>query len=240
MSIQAPSLPALEDDDGIDYPESDGQPMAEGDAPRKLMVDTIETLETHFAARPDVYVSGNISLYYEKGNPKRCVAPDVLVAFGVEKRERGTYKVWQESKVPDVMMELASLSPGRNDVFRKVTLYCGLGVQEFVLLGEWFRESRLLLLRRDGDSFVNVEPDERGRLHSEVLGLELAAEGERLSLYDPATGATLRTPREQAAAAQEQATAAQAEARREAELRQSAEQRLRELEAELRRLQGAG
>jgi hypothetical protein len=40
----------------------------------------------YFAAQADVYVSCNILVYYDEGNPKKSVAPDVLVARGIEKR----------------------------------------------------------------------------------------------------------------------------------------------------------
>ena len=41
----------------IDYPETDGQPMAEIPEHRDAMMDAIQVLRKHFAHRPDVYVS---------------------------------------------------------------------------------------------------------------------------------------------------------------------------------------
>lgn len=46
----------------IDYPTSDGKPMAETDVHRQDMIDLIETLQDHFADDPDVYVTGNLLL----------------------------------------------------------------------------------------------------------------------------------------------------------------------------------
>jgi hypothetical protein len=69
----------------IDYPESDGEPMAETDVHYRLMTDLRFELERFFRDDADVYVSGNILLYYVEGNPKKRVAPDVLVARGVRK-----------------------------------------------------------------------------------------------------------------------------------------------------------
>ena len=40
-------------------------------------------LRHHFRGRRDVYVSGNLLLYYQKGNPRAAVAPDVFVVLGV-------------------------------------------------------------------------------------------------------------------------------------------------------------
>ena len=79
------------------YPESDGKPMAETDVHRDLMADFIEMLKNHFKDCLDAYVSGNLLLYYEKGDPKRSVAPDVFVAFGIEKKLRRTYLLWEEA-----------------------------------------------------------------------------------------------------------------------------------------------
>ena len=57
------------------YPESDGQPMAETDVHRDLMIDLIAMLREYFHDDPHVYISGNLLLYYEEGNPRRSVAP---------------------------------------------------------------------------------------------------------------------------------------------------------------------
>ncbi len=69
----------------IEYPTGDGKPMAETDVHRQDMVDVIETLGHHFAHDPKVYVSGNLLLYYEEGNARKHVAPDVLVSLGIAK-----------------------------------------------------------------------------------------------------------------------------------------------------------
>ncbi len=55
------------------YPESDGEPMAETDIHRKLMTNIIEMLENYFRSRPDVYVSGNLLLYYKLNRRKKTV-----------------------------------------------------------------------------------------------------------------------------------------------------------------------
>ena len=80
----------------IHYPSSDGKPMAENDAQRSAIMYGIGALMRHFRERRDVYVSGDLLLYYEEGNPRVSIAPDVFVVFGVEKRERLNYKLWEE------------------------------------------------------------------------------------------------------------------------------------------------
>ena len=49
------------------YPDSDGQPMAVSDLHRRILTRTLEVLDTHFAERPEVYVSGDILMYYVEG-----------------------------------------------------------------------------------------------------------------------------------------------------------------------------
>src|SRR5436305_952438 len=59
----------------VDYPTSDGKPMAESDLHRDVMVDTIQMLKDYFADQPDVYVSGNLFMYYVEGDRRTRSAP---------------------------------------------------------------------------------------------------------------------------------------------------------------------
>ena len=79
----------------IEYPSSDGEPMAESDITRDYMTYGVEALKLHFQARSDVYVSANSFVYYEEGNKSAVVAPDIYVVFGVRKRQRDNYKIWK-------------------------------------------------------------------------------------------------------------------------------------------------
>ena len=60
----------------------------------------VECLGYYFRNHPDVYVSGNLLIYYEEGTRAR-VAPDVFVVFGAGKEERSSYLLWKEPKAPD-------------------------------------------------------------------------------------------------------------------------------------------
>ena len=66
----------------VDYPSEDGQPMAESDFQREPLTYAVEALGAYFQQRADVYVSGNLFIYYEEGNSEAVVAPDVFVVFG--------------------------------------------------------------------------------------------------------------------------------------------------------------
>ena len=49
----------------IRYPSSDGKPMAENDAQRSAIMYGISALARHFRDRRDVYVSGDLLIYYQ-------------------------------------------------------------------------------------------------------------------------------------------------------------------------------
>ncbi len=129
MATLTPVLPAQQ----VDYPESDGKPIAETDVHRQAIFDTIVTLSDFFRDRPDVYVTGNLLLYYEAGNPAAAVAPDVFVVFGVAKHLRRTYKVWEEGRAPAVVIEFTSRATALEDQGNKRVLYAWLGVSEYFL-----------------------------------------------------------------------------------------------------------
>ena len=72
----------------VDYPSSDGKPMAENDAQLVAILYAIGVLRVHFGARADVYVSRDRLTCCEEGNPRVSVALDVFVVFGVADRVR--------------------------------------------------------------------------------------------------------------------------------------------------------
>ncbi len=117
----------------IDYPSSDGKPLAENDLQLHAIFYAFGALRLHYAERADVYVSSDLLIYYEEGNSRVSVAPDTFVVFGVEDRVRMNYKVWEEGKGPDFVLEVASPNTWREDVERKPAVYAGLGVREYFL-----------------------------------------------------------------------------------------------------------
>ena len=115
----------------VEYPSGDGQPMAENDWQLMAIINSVSALQYHYRDRPDVYVSGDLFIYYEEGNPRARVAPDVFVAFGVPNHKRPIYKLWEEGVVPAFVMEVASRGTWREDEGRKAKLYERLGVPEY-------------------------------------------------------------------------------------------------------------
>jgi Uma2 family endonuclease len=222
----------IEEVEEVDYPESDGEPMAETDTHRQLMVALIESLSNHFAEDPEVYVSGNLLLYYVEGDPTKSVAPDVFVVRGVPKGERRIYKLWEEGRAPQVVIELSSRKTKNEDLKWKRQLYAWLGVTEYFIFDpEYTLKPPLRAFRLRGGQLVE-EAVTAQRVMSRELGLELVNDGRTLRLFNPQTGEFLLTPWEEAAAHR-----AEAEARRRAEQRAEHEaERAERLAAKLREL----
>ena len=170
----------------IEYPNSDGKPMAESPQHLRVMIDLISGLMRRYAKAPDVWAGGNFLLYYEKGNPKARVSPDVLVAKGVVKEKpRRNYLLWDE-KPPSLVIEVTSLETWRRDTKVKKSLYKRIGTEEYVLfdpLEEYLRPSlqgyRLLQGRYEP---IPLEAD--GSLLSRTTGLLFRREGYRLRMVD--------------------------------------------------------
>ncbi len=211
------------------YPETDGMPLPDGPEQGPHVTDAISMLRHHLGG-PTTAVSGDTFVYYVEGDPKKWVSPDCYVAFGVDVesiRRFNTYRVWETGKVPDFVLEIGSPSTASNDVGPKRDLYASLGVREYwrfdptggdhygePLVGEYLVEGEYRRFE------MSAGPGVAPRGHSPLLGLDLCWTEGRLRFYDPAAGRWLENYTE---------TAARAE---------SAEARVAELEAELRRLRG--
>jgi len=218
----------------IHYPETDQKPMAgtdrkpmaESDTHRDQMTDLIHCLRDWFEDDPQVYVTGSLLLYYEEDDPQASVAPDVFVARGVEDHPRRAYRLWEEGKGPDLVIEITSRGTRIEDLGNKKALCADMGVEEYFIydpLGEWLTPS-LALYRLDRGEYVRVKAA-TDRLTSQVTGLELGLAEGRLRVFDPASGKMLPTAHEEAGAR-----------RKEAKARCEAEARAEHLAQELERL----
>ena len=124
----------------VEYPESDGLPMPDSPEQFDSLAYSVVALKLHYRERDDVFVGGDMLLYYERaaapGETGKSVAPDTFVAFGVPRKGRGerpSYLLWEERKVPDFALEIASRSTYRVDQGDKRRLYERLGVREYWL-----------------------------------------------------------------------------------------------------------
>ena len=196
--------------------------MAESEFQLVPMLYALNVLRMHFRGREDVYVGGDMFVYHEEGNPRAVVAPDVFVVIGAPKRAehpRDTYKLWEEPKGPDFVLEILSSRTWKADLGSKRALYASLGVAEYWLFDptrEHLLSPPLRGMRLVGRSYRDLPvlqvagSANAPTLRSEVLGLDLLLERGALRFRDPATGEDLLSY-EEAVAAREAAEAKVAE-----------------------------
>ena len=202
---ELPSLAALRTLTERDLPATDGLPMPESTTQFKPLTYTVWALARFLRHCPDVFVAGDLLVYYE-GFPDAqgrvsplWIAPDVLVAFGVGSRDRSSYVVWQEGKPPEFVMEIASASTWKRDRDEKPAIYASLGVNEFFLFDAagGLLEPRLQGHALHGRAYRRLSPERLPNgaqgVRSEVLGLCAYLKGSQRELrwFDPASGKDL-------------------------------------------------
>jgi len=178
----------------VEYPSSDGKPMAESHRHAIATVNAWQGLGYYFTERADVYVGMDMLMYFVEGDPRQSVVPDVFVVVGVPKLPlRDNWLVWQEGRAPDFVLEVTSRTTRREDEGRKRLLYQRLGVSEYWqydptgdYLDPVLKGARLV------DGFyrpiaTTFGPDGAPRLAS-ALGLELHVVRGGLRLFDPSRG----------------------------------------------------
>jgi len=220
----------------IEYPTSDGQPMAETPEHLQVMFDLIDGLKRRYAPVTDVWVGGNLFLCYERGNRRACVAPDVVLAKGAEKWDRPNYLLWVEGP-PSLIVEVTSHKTQRKDQRVKKPLYERLGVEELILFDpfEEYLQPQLQGYRLSWGRYQPIAPEADGSLSSQTTSLRFKPEGKRLRLVDAVTREPLLWSEELEAARWKEEAARRAAEARAAE----AEERIQALKKELERLRKA-
>ena len=165
-----------------------------------------------------MHVSANPFVYYEKGNLRAVVAPDVFVVLEAPGHLRYSYPLWNEPTGPDFVLEVISANTRRDDERRKPGVYASLGVSEYFLYDPTGGTSRHPF-RATGcgtPSFgrcltATMLPSRGVAVHSDVLELEFrdVREERMLRLHVPTTSHDLLTHQES-----EQTRAEKTDARR--------------------------
>jgi Uma2 family endonuclease len=156
-----------------ELPYSDGKPMESQRHYLQLRM-LFETLERHWAGRPDGYVGANMFLHYslEQVRNKDFLGPDFFAVLGVPRHERKSWVVWEEGKGPDLVIELLSASTTSLDKGKKKRIYRdSLRVPEYYWYDPMSGELAGFALKNL--RYQPIEPGEDGRLWSEALGLSL-------------------------------------------------------------------
>ncbi len=223
----------------VEYPTSDGKPVAETDLHFDRITYAAQSLKIRYANAPDVYVGANMLVYDEPGNPRRHLAPDVFVVFGVPNHRRDLFKIWEE-KAPSFVLEITSKSTRKEDMTTKRRRYAAWGVEEYFLYdprAEYLAPPLQGLALREGAyrpmPLVRLPNGQHGHT-SESLGVHLWLRGSELRLFDPAIGRDLQTHQEMRRALEEADTrlGEQSSARTAAEVRAAElEERAAEFEA---------
>lgn len=173
-------LPASATD--IIYPDSDGQPMSDNTKQFRWIVTIKEGLEWLFQDHPNVFVAGDLLWYPVEGSNTIRMAPDVLVAFGRPKGDRGSYQQWKEDNIaPQVVFEV--LSPGNTltEMAKKLAFYDRYGIEEYYLydpdkndLTGWLRSGERLEVIDSIQGWVSPR-----------LGVKFEPSEDELQIYRP-------------------------------------------------------
>jgi hypothetical protein len=232
-------------------PEESG--AMDGDRHAKVCASVRSALQGYFAATGrTVYVSGEIAVYFPGA---LRVSPDVFVVRDAAPGPRDSWIVTREGRAPEWALEVIVLGHRDKDLVRHPVEYAALGIREYFVFD--LRTRRLHGWRLQDPAIAMYTPivPQLGRYRSEVLGLDLAHDGQRVRLYHGTARLldaeevaeelrdrlndeqVLRAEAEEAARAAEEATRQAEEAARAAEARAEREAQARaEAEAELQRL----
>ena len=127
----APALPTIAvETPAVEYPDTDGKPMADDTWQAATMHYAGTVLAFHFQGRG--FVATDLLVHYRKDGERESVAPDVMVVLGVDGSHRRTYSISEEGgRAPDFVLEVVSNSTHERDAQAKRTTYAELGVREY-------------------------------------------------------------------------------------------------------------
>ncbi len=143
----------------VNYPASDGRPMSDN-----TLQERVDRHASRAAWRrsirddPKVFIASNLMWYPVKGNNRRRLAPDVMVAFGRPKGYRESYIQHRERGVaPQVVFEILSPGNRKRVMDFKRTRYEAYGVEEYYVFDPYEIGLEVWLRRRG-----NLPTDPRG------------------------------------------------------------------------------
>jgi Uma2 family endonuclease len=161
-----------------EYPDSDGQPMAEN----TLQYEWIVTLKGGLDVTVDDFVAGDLLWYPVRGQPTVRAAPDVMVVLGRPKGHRGSYRQWEEDNIaPAVVIEVLSPNNTVRELSRKLWFYEDHGVEEYLVFDP--DAGRLEVRVRQGSELVLIATV--GGWTSPLLGVTWSVVGKELVVTRP-------------------------------------------------------
>ncbi len=170
--------------DGVYYPAEEERKVPISKRALRLIGYLVEALEHVFRAEPDVFVGGDQFIYWERGNIRKRVAPDLYVIRGVPKEPpRAVIRLWEEA-VPSLVAEISSAGSRVEDRGRKLRLYQNLfRCPEYFIWDDDTEE--MLFYRLEEGRYQPQAPDVVGRFYSQ-LGVWFGPDPEALvRVYGP-------------------------------------------------------
>jgi Uma2 family endonuclease len=188
--------------DDIHWPPTNlysDEPPLETDFHRNQIDLLIRLLKYWWQDRPDFYISGNLTVYYNEQQLKKrdFRGPDIFVVLGAEKKDRRSWAIWEEGgKYPNVVIELLSSSTAAVDKGKKKDLYQDVWrVPDYF----WFHPETMEFagFHLMNGRYEAITATDTGWLWSEQLKLFLGIHGQQLRWFT-AEGQLVPLPEEQA------------------------------------------
>jgi Uma2 family endonuclease len=219
MVPQAPALPVDEQDL---YPLHEEDDVPEIPRHERQTRELRDAISVH---RPDLYLTGNVCIYWERNNFQRYRAPDIMVtAAPLAHPEPRVCLIWRDPPILFVA-EIGSRSTFREDEGPKQEIY-----GELIKAREYLYSDppngQIRLWRLGTESYEEVAPEANGRLQSVELGLEFAIDEDGDLRAYTLGGERLRTHEE----SEHDREKAEARAREEARQREEAERQRQDAE----------
>ena len=166
----------------IIYPESDGKPIADNSIQFSYITTFKGGFDIMYADDSNIFIAGDMLWYPVEGHPEIRTAPDVMIALGRPKHDRGCYKQWEEGYAPpQVVFEIWSPKNTETEKDEKFNFYNHYGVKEFYAFdhdtGElegWVRENK------DLEPVLNMQ-----NWRSPLLDVKFVLKDKSLKLYHP-------------------------------------------------------
>ena len=110
-------------------------------------------------------------VYWDAGDPQKCLSPDVFVKLGAREETFDTWKIWERG-APDLAVEIVSASDRRDaDWAGKLARYQASGIAEVVRFDPADREQPLRAWDRVDGELLERAPESTHLRECVVLGL---------------------------------------------------------------------
>lgn len=169
-------------------------PWPEDEVPERIPIEMMQSpaitylrmlLIEYYGLGLTMFSDTNIPIRFNPGNRRVFIAPDICLAFDVDAMAIGireSYDLWEVGKPPDFVLEVASRSTYRKDLYEKPEIYAYIGAGEYWMFdptgGELYGQA-LTGYRLVNGMYepIEIAPNEHGveSGYSAALGLRLCS-----------------------------------------------------------------